>query len=125
MSVLICSAHCLLNLRADFSSATSVLTIAARLLTPGNPSSWGIVTRSLPAWSMTDAGARLSPRHCGVDLQGGNNNTYCHDSPLNWLDWKAATAPGNGFARFFRNLIALRCAAPRCPGPPAADRHEM
>lgn len=21
--------------------------------------------------------------------KGGNNNTYCHDSPLNWLDWDA------------------------------------
>lgn len=40
--------------------------------------------------------------------KGGNNNTYCHDSPLNWLDWKAATDKNNGFARFFRNLVALR-----------------
>lgn len=40
--------------------------------------------------------------------KGGNNNTYCHDSPLNWLDWSAATDKSNGFARFFRNLIALR-----------------
>lgn len=41
-------------------------------------------------------------------LQGGNNNTYCHDSPLNWIDWQAAEDPSNAFARFFRNLIALR-----------------
>jgi len=40
--------------------------------------------------------------------KGGNNNTYCHDSPLNWLDWGEATSSDNAFARFFRNLIALR-----------------
>ena len=22
--------------------------------------------------------------------QQGNNNTYCHDSPLTWLDWSFA-----------------------------------
>lgn len=41
-------------------------------------------------------------------LQGGNNNTYCHDSPLNWLDWNQAEAPGNGYARFFRHLLRFR-----------------
>ena len=51
--------------------------------------------------------------------QGGNNNTYCHDSSLNWLDWDAATA-GNGFSRFFRNLIALRRPLARPPALPTA-----
>ena len=24
----------------------------------------------------------------------GNNNTYCHDSPLNWLNWLQVRLPG-------------------------------
>ena len=40
--------------------------------------------------------------------KGGNNNTYCHDSRLNWFDWDAAESPDNGFARFFRHLVNFR-----------------
>ena len=43
-------------------------------------------------------------------LQGGNNNTYCHDSPLNWFDWTQAEEDASGFARFFRLLVNLRYA---------------
>lgn len=50
-------------------------------------------------------------------LQGGNNNTYCHDSPLNWIDWQAAEDPGNAFARFFRLLVALRQDFSTAPPP--------
>jgi len=42
--------------------------------------------------------------------QGGNNNTYCHDSPLNWFNWTQAEEDASGFARFFRLLVNLRCA---------------
>jgi isoamylase len=42
--------------------------------------------------------------------KGGNNNTYCHDSPLNWLDWDAAAADEGGLLRFTRHMIALRRA---------------
>lgn len=40
----------------------------------------------------------------------GNNNTYCHDNGLNWIDWDEASSPlaGDGLARFTRQLIALR-----------------
>ena len=48
--------------------------------------------------------------------KGGNNNTYCHDSPLNWLDWSAATTPDNAFARFFRHLVNFRCWQGKSPG---------
>ena len=44
-------------------------------------------------------------------MQGGNNNTYCHDDELNWFNWEQAKEDGTGFARFFRCLINLRCAA--------------
>lgn len=54
----------------------------------------------------------------GVSLQmgdeyghskAGNNNTYCHDSALNWVDWKQVASDEQGFARFTRQLIAFRC----------------
>ena len=45
--------------------------------------------------------------------QQGNNNAYCHDSPLSWLDWDAAAEPVNrAFAEFTRRLVALRKAHP-------------
>jgi isoamylase len=40
-----------------------------------------------------------------AQTKGGNNNTYCHDSKLTWLDWKA---DDQGLLRFTRRLIALR-----------------
>ncbi|KAK9824321.1 hypothetical protein WJX72_009436 [[Myrmecia] bisecta] len=44
--------------------------------------------------------------------KGGNNNTYCHDSELNWFNWEQATADKFGFARFFRCLVHFRRARP-------------
>ena len=42
--------------------------------------------------------------------QGGNNNTYCHDSELNWFNWGQAAQDESGYARFFRHLVNFRCA---------------
>jgi glycogen operon protein len=41
----------------------------------------------------------------------GNNNTYCHDNLLNWLDWKLLETNADLF-RFFKNIIAFRNAHP-------------
>ena len=41
--------------------------------------------------------------------QGGNNNAYCQDNPIGWIDWDAADA---GFPDFCRRLIAFRKAHP-------------
>ena len=41
--------------------------------------------------------------------QGGNNNAYCQDNPIGWIDWDAADA---GFLDFCRRLIAFRKAHP-------------
>ena len=41
----------------------------------------------------------------------GNNNTYCHDNELNWMDWSLAEE-NSGLLRFFRNIIAFRKAHP-------------
>ncbi len=41
--------------------------------------------------------------------QGGNNNAYCQDNPISWLDWqRAATPEGEALQRFTTRLIALR-----------------
>jgi glycogen operon protein len=39
--------------------------------------------------------------------QGGNNNAYCQDNTLSWLDWTLAEA-SRDMLRFVRELIALR-----------------
>lgn len=39
--------------------------------------------------------------------QRGNNNAWCHDDELTWLDWRLAERNA-GFLRFTRELIALR-----------------
>jgi isoamylase len=41
--------------------------------------------------------------------QQGNNNAYCQDNEISWLDWRLAESNRN-LLRFFRQLIALRKA---------------
>ncbi|MEO0563460.1 MAG: alpha-amylase family glycosyl hydrolase, partial [Chloroflexota bacterium] len=41
----------------------------------------------------------------------GNNNTYCHDSDLTWLDWNLLDRNANLF-RFVKRMIAFRHAHP-------------
>ncbi|MDO5631667.1 MAG: glycogen debranching protein GlgX [Paracoccus sp. (in: a-proteobacteria)] len=41
--------------------------------------------------------------------QQGNNNAYCQDNPIGWLDWGRAD---RGFLTFCRRLIAFRRAHP-------------
>jgi len=65
--------------------------------------------------------------------QHGNNNAYCQDNELSWLDWKQAASPeGQALAAFVARLLALRHAHPvlRCrhfmhgkgqPAPGIAD----
>ncbi|MFC1524514.1 glycogen debranching enzyme, partial [Thermodesulfobacteriota bacterium] len=39
--------------------------------------------------------------------QGGNNNAYCQDNPVGWVDWSLAEK-NRGLLRFFQLIIALR-----------------
>ena len=39
--------------------------------------------------------------------QNGNNNAYCQDSPLGWIDWSFAEK-NSGLVRFTSKLIELR-----------------
>ncbi|MEB3341001.1 glycogen debranching protein GlgX [Okeania sp.] len=43
--------------------------------------------------------------------KNGNNNTYCHDSELNWLNWEFLETNANLF-KFVKNCIAFRKAHP-------------
>ncbi|OJW22214.1 MAG: glycogen debranching enzyme GlgX [Planctomycetales bacterium 71-10] len=43
--------------------------------------------------------------------QGGNNNAWCQDNAVSWVDWKFADANAD-FLRFVRKMIALRKAHP-------------
>ena len=39
--------------------------------------------------------------------QGGNNNVYCQDGPISWMDWSLLETNG-GLKRFVQLLIAYR-----------------
>ena len=41
--------------------------------------------------------------------QGGNNNAYCQDNEISWIDWSLAQK-NQGLVRFTKNLIAYRKA---------------
>ncbi len=50
--------------------------------------------------------------------QGGNNNPYCQDNEVSWLDWTLAASPeGRAFIEFTARLIALRRAHPALRQP--------
>jgi isoamylase len=55
------------------------------------------------------------PMICGGDelsrTQGGNNNAYCQDNPISWLDWELDPAQQD-FLEFVRYLIRLRRSQP-------------
>jgi glycogen operon protein len=62
--------------------------------------------------------------------QSGNNNAYCHDSPLTWIDWRL-TPTRQELLEFTRRVFALRAATPLlrrqsffrhvAPGDPGKD----
>ncbi len=44
--------------------------------------------------------------------QQGNNNAYCQDNEISWVDWESIDEDGRALARFTRKLIMLRRALP-------------
>jgi glycogen operon protein len=53
--------------------------------------------------------------HHGDELshtKQGNNNTYCQDNDLNWLNWNLNTDEEKQFLVFMQRLVALRHAEP-------------
>ncbi len=50
--------------------------------------------------------------------QRGNNNAYCQNNEISWLDWKQAdSSEGRALTEFTRHLIALRRAHPSLRSP--------
>jgi glycogen operon protein len=56
------------------------------------------------------------PMLCAGDelcrTQQGNNNAYCQDNPLNWVDWQGANAEAEQQLAFTRRLLAFKQAEP-------------
>ncbi|HEV7371883.1 glycogen debranching protein GlgX, partial [Arenibaculum sp.] len=44
--------------------------------------------------------------------QHGNNNGYCQDNEISWIDWQGIDDDGRALTEFVRRLIALRQAYP-------------
>ncbi|HET6338454.1 MAG TPA: glycogen debranching protein GlgX [Polyangiales bacterium] len=40
--------------------------------------------------------------------QRGNNNAYCQDNEMSWVDWSGAAQSGNGLYAFMKQLLQLR-----------------
>jgi isoamylase len=68
------------------------------------------VTRSMLATLFTSLGTpMISAGDEFGRTQGGNNNAYCQDNEISWLDWRAAEAgEGQALVAFVARLIALR-----------------
>ncbi|MFO1081158.1 MAG: glycogen debranching protein GlgX [Reyranellaceae bacterium] len=60
--------------------------------------------------------ARGTPMLLGGDefarSQRGNNNSYCQDNEISWVDWEGIDAGGRDLAEFVRKLIRIRRALP-------------
>ena len=44
--------------------------------------------------------------------QKGNNNTYCQDNELNWIDWSNISQDGKSLQKFVANLCRVRMSYP-------------
>jgi isoamylase len=68
------------------------------------------VRRSLLATLMLSGGTPMLLAGDEVrKTQNGNNNAYCHDNELSWMDWTRATEPASrALYEYVARLIALR-----------------
>ena len=44
--------------------------------------------------------------------QGGNNNAYCQDNEISWIDWEGISKEGQALSRFASKLLHLRQSMP-------------
>lgn len=88
-----------------------VLTLRMRMMK--NAMALLMLSHGVPMIQMGDEIART---------QQGNNNAYCHDGPLTWLDWTRRESHAELF-RFVQGMIALRrnTAVLRRSRPPATE----
>ena len=60
--------------------------------------------------------------------QQGNNNAYCQDNEISWVDWEGAGPDGRAQAEFVRKLLMIRGHCPCCgagASSPGAYDEEM
>lgn len=86
---------------------------------PVDPAITAVRTRQARNLAATLLLSTGTPMVCAGDelwrTQAGNNNPYCIDSPLVWLDWAAlddAASPAADMMDFFRTVLRIRAAAP-------------
>jgi glycogen operon protein len=48
-----------------------------------------------------------------ANSQGGNNNAYCQDNPIGWVDWSGLGRPGEDMIGLIAQLTSLRRAYPQ------------
>ncbi len=75
---------------------------ALRLRQMKNAMTMLLVSQGVPMILMGDEMGRT---------QQGNNNTYCHDNELNWMDWSLAETNAD-LLRFVQGMLAFRHAHP-------------
>ncbi|OGO31469.1 MAG: glycogen debranching enzyme GlgX [Chloroflexi bacterium RBG_16_54_11] len=83
-------------------STTDVDINALRMRQMKNAAAMLLVSQGVPMILMGDEIART---------QNGNNNTYCQDNSLNWLDWNLMNTQGE-LLRFYQKSIKFRLAHP-------------
>ena len=76
---------------------------ATRLIQMRNMLATLILSRGTPMLLSGDEFART---------QRGNNNAYCQDNEITWVDWQGITADGRDLAEFVRKLLMVRRALP-------------
>jgi glycogen operon protein len=81
-----------------------------------DPAITGIRLRQMRNMLATLLLARGTPMLLAGDefgrTQGGNNNAYCQDNEMSWLDWEGIDEKHESLARFTQRLIAIRRALP-------------
>ena len=56
--------------------------------------------------------------------QGGNNNAWCQDNEISWVDWEL-DEPRKELLAFTRRLLALRRDAPDLPPHAVPERRGL
>jgi isoamylase len=87
----------------NFVTAHDGFTLATRLRQMRNMLATLILARGTPMLLGGDEFARS---------QKGNNNSYCQDNEISWVDWPGIESDGRALAEFVRKLIMLRHALP-------------
>jgi pullulanase/glycogen debranching enzyme len=112
--------HRTLVLRRAMSGTDGKATILTLLLNPTSESRH--FRLPAPRSAATLLFSQGTPMMLGGDefarTQHGNNNAYCQDNEISWIDWTMASSPeGNALTDYVARLIALRHTYPVLRSP--------